>query len=63
MEVTVVDNDDTLPLEKMRIGAGSGSGNFDLVAANTAEISRYAGAGWLQPIALNDILARAGQAP
>ncbi|MCP5267513.1 MAG: extracellular solute-binding protein [Zoogloeaceae bacterium] len=62
VEVTVVDNDDTL-LEKMRIGAGSGSGNFDLVAANTAEISRYAGAGWLQPIALNDIPARAGQAP
>ncbi len=58
VEVTVVDNDDAL-LEKMRTRAG---GDFDLVAANTAEIARYAAAGWLQPIDPAQIPARSAQA-
>lgn len=59
VELTVVDNDDTL-LEKMRARAG---GDFDLVAANTAEIARYAAAGWLQPVNAERIPARRAQAP
>ncbi len=59
VEVTVVDNDDAL-LEKMRPRAG---GDFDLVAANTAEIARYATAGWLRPIDPALLPARATQAP
>jgi len=58
IELTIVDNDDSL-LEKMRSRAG---GDFDLVAANTAEIARYAAAGWLQAIDSARIPARASQA-
>ncbi|HEX5802782.1 MAG TPA: extracellular solute-binding protein, partial [Azospira sp.] len=59
VEVTVVDNDDEL-LARMRNHAG---GDFDLVAANTAEIARYAAAGWLQPIDPALVPERARQAP
>lgn len=59
VELTIVDNDDAL-LEKMRNRAG---GDFDLVAANTAEIARYAAAGWLQPVDAERIAARRAQAP
>lgn len=59
VELTIVDNDDAL-LEKMRTRAG---GDFDLVAANTAEIARYAAAGWLQPVDPERLPARVAQAP
>lgn len=59
VEVTVVDNDDEL-LARMRNHAG---GDFDLVAANTAEIARYASSGWLQPIDPAQVPERARQAP
>lgn len=58
VELTVVDNDDEL-LARMRTRAG---GDFDLVAANTAEIARYTGAGWLSAIDPAQIPARAEQA-
>jgi putative spermidine/putrescine transport system substrate-binding protein len=57
VEVTIVDNDDAL-LEKMRTREG---GDFDLVAANTAEIARYAAAGWVQAINSELIPARGAQ--